>query len=112
MGRGGAVDRRVEAELNQPRQEADVVDVGVGEQHPVDRLGVEGGGLPVPEPQLLLALEEPGVQQHAGAVVGQQVLRAGHRTGGSVEGDLELGHGGSSGRCRNPGRVSDLANTG
>ena len=103
IGRRRAVDRRVEPQLHQPRQVPDVIDVGVGEQHVLDRRGLETRVLPIPEPQLLEPLEETGVEQHSGLAGVQQVTRAGDRTGGTMERDTErIGHGltTSGGRSR------------
>ena len=50
-------------------QVAAVVQVGVGENHRVDLVGRQGQWLPVAKAQLLVALEQPAIHQHAFAVV-------------------------------------------
>ena len=56
----------------QQRQGAGVVDVGMGQDHGVERGRVDREGRPVAQPQLLLALEQPGVDEHAVAVRGDE----------------------------------------
>jgi hypothetical protein len=55
----------VEAVADDSRQQARVVDVGVCEEQVIDACGLVRGLAPVQEPQLLQALEEPGVHLDA-----------------------------------------------
>jgi hypothetical protein len=73
LGRGRAPDRTGEAVTGEGRQGAGVVDVGVREDHGVDRRGIDGEALPVPLPEPLDPLEEPAVDEHAAAADVDQV---------------------------------------
>ena len=78
-GGRGAEDVAPEALLDQPRHAPDVVDVGVGEDEGPDLPRVVGRLRPVPQAQLLQALEHPAVHEQAFPARLQEVLRAGDR---------------------------------
>ena len=59
-----------------------MIDVRMGEDHGIDRRGVDGEPLPVLGPQGLRPLEEPTVDEQAGPGVFDQKSRACHRAGG------------------------------
>ncbi len=64
-GRLGAVDRAAVALCHEARQEAGVVEVGVGEDDRVDLLRPERERAPVALLELLVALEEAAVDEQA-----------------------------------------------
>ena len=73
------------AQLHQPGQEAAVVDVRMRQHHCIDVGRGQGQGLPVAQPQLLDALEQPAVDQQLAALVLEQVFRPGDSIGGAKE---------------------------
>ena len=81
------MDVAVVAVAGEQGQVAAVVQVGVGENHRIDLVGRQGQWLPVAKAQLLVALEQPAIHQHAFAVVAHQVLRPGHGAGSAQKGD-------------------------
>ncbi len=85
--RGCAVDGAAEAVAREERQRAGVVDMSVGEDDGVDRRGRHREGLPVPQPELLRALEETGVHQDRPARGANQVAGAGDRACRAEEAD-------------------------
>ncbi|MPM75061.1 hypothetical protein SDC9_122052 [bioreactor metagenome] len=89
----GRPDVPGEPVLDQPRQVAAVVHVGVGEHHVVDvgRIHREGG--PVHRAPVLLALVHPRVDEDAPPADGEEELRAGHGAGRAEEGEGRGSHG-------------------
>jgi hypothetical protein len=63
---------------HQPRQEADVVKMGVRQDNGVERCRRDRELLPVAFPQLLEPLKQAAIDEDALAAVLQQVLRPGH----------------------------------
>ena len=90
-GGRGAVDRSVEALLDQIGQVAAVVDVGMAEQHRVDVAGPEGKFLVANAALGAMALEQSAVQQQRLAAGVNLVHRAGDGAGGTPEGDGGFG---------------------
>ena len=74
-------DRSREAGLDDVRDQAAVVEVGMGQQDRVDRLRVVGQRNPVADRLVRAALEHPAIDQDRGPVGGQQILRTGHGRG-------------------------------
>ena len=70
-----------EAALDQQREQAAVVEVGVGQQDGVDLGRVEGERDPVADRLVGAALEHAAVDQDAGPLGHEQVLGAGHGRG-------------------------------
>jgi hypothetical protein len=64
---------------HEARETADVVEVGVGEDDRIDLRRIEVGLRPVPQAQLLLALEHPGVDEEPPVPRLQEVLGPGDR---------------------------------
>jgi hypothetical protein len=87
-----AVDRPGEAVAAEPRQVTRVVDVSVAQDHRAERARVHRERGPVTLAQLLQALEEPAVEQHAAVPVLEQVLGAGDRAPGTSEEGQGLVH--------------------
>lgn len=73
------------AQLAEPRHVARVVDVGVGQDDSVQRLRVEWRAAPVLLAELLVALEEPAIDEDASAVALDEVARARDGIRGSQE---------------------------
>ena len=90
-----APDRPVVAFRDQPRQQAAVVDMGVGHQHPIDLAGIECEGLAVEGLQAPRALEKAAINQQPAAIEGELHARACHRQAGAVDGQGRKAHGGS-----------------
>jgi hypothetical protein len=88
--RPGGEDAPPEALLEEPGQVAAVVDVGVREHDPVERGGVDGQPIPVPQAELLEPLVEAAIEEQAPARRLHQELRAGHRADPAQE--LDRGH--------------------
>jgi hypothetical protein len=84
-GRARGDDGAAIALPHQQRQRAGMVQVRVRQHHRVERARVEGQGLPVHQTKLLVALEQPAIDQHAPPAVLDEVLRAGHRPGRAEE---------------------------
>jgi hypothetical protein len=84
-GGPGGVHGRLHPQLHRPRQPAGVIDVGVGQQHVVDRAQVEGRRLPVAQAQFLQALEQAAVHEDAALARLQQVAGTGDAACGAVE---------------------------
>lgn len=74
--------------VGQQRQVAAVVEVCVGQHHCMDLVWRHRQRVPVAQAQLLVALEQPAVDQQALLAVGDQVLRPGHRVGTAQEVDV------------------------
>ena len=64
-------------------QVSGVVDVRVGQHHGVDRCLIGDTLAPVPQAQLLHALEQSAVEQNAVPADGEEMHRAGHGAGGA-----------------------------
>ena len=86
--RVGAVRLAGEPLAHQDGQIAAVIDVRMGEQHRVDRARVDGQRLPIAQPKLLVALEQPAIDQDAAGARFDEVFRARDGPGGSQERDL------------------------
>ena len=88
-GEGGRpvarVDRAVEPVAHERGDVPAVVEVGVAEDDRVDGGRVERQGRPVAQPQLLRALEQPAVEEHACGVGLEEELAAGHGAGPTEE---------------------------
>src|SRR5690606_16590577 len=78
-------DRPLVAALDQYRQAAAVVDVGVTEHHRVQGVDIEGKGLEVAALVLFAALDHAAVQQQAMTVGLDLVAGTGDLTGRAVE---------------------------
>jgi hypothetical protein len=72
------VDLALETERNQPRQQAGMVDVGVGEDDEIDAARIEVKGAVVFGARLAAALEHPAIHQKTHAVGFQQIAGTGH----------------------------------
>src|SRR3972149_2682479 len=66
--RGAAGDRRVAPLLKKARQIAGVVNVRVGQHHPVDGFRIDRELIPVPKPQLFEPLVEAAVHEEPAAL--------------------------------------------
>ena len=82
----GAPDRTAETHPDEPRQEATMVDVSVGEQHGVDRGRVDRELVPVREAEFFATLEESAVDQDPTAGRVEQGLAPRHGPGPADEG--------------------------
>jgi hypothetical protein len=82
-----AVDRPGEPLGNEARQEAGVIQVGMGEQHRVQPVGRERERIPVALLELFVSLEEAAVDEDGGVPPGEQGGAAGDATAGSEECD-------------------------
>ena len=71
--------------LDDARQVTDVIKMGVGEHHGVERLHIEGNGPPVAFAEFLEALEEAAVDEDVGAVGFEEILRPGDGARGAVK---------------------------
>jgi hypothetical protein len=87
-GRLGGEDRSTKTLLDEQRQAAGVVDVGVAENDVVELFGVEGEGLPVSSVPLLAALDQPAVEEDALTVELDQMTRPGNFARCAVEGEF------------------------
>ena len=81
MRGGRAVHLAPEALTRQQRQVAAVVNVRVGEDHGVDLSRIDRQRRPVAQAQLLVALEQPAVDQYPRCALLNQVFRAGDGVG-------------------------------
>ena len=97
---GGGEDGPVVAGAHQARQPAGVIDVGVRQHHHVDRLRLHRQRRPVALAQLLGALEQAAVHQHAHPVVLEEESGAGDRARRAEE--VDGAHRGAD--CRRSGR--------
>ena len=86
-GRGGAEHRAGEAVAGQGGQVPDVVEVRMGHHDRVDARRIHRERRPVAEPELLVALEHPAVDEDAAVTVLDQEPAAGHGAGGAEEVD-------------------------
>ena len=77
----GAPEPAAESAPREPREVAAVVDVRVRKQHCVDPPRVDRGRRPIAQPQLLVALEQPAVDEQRAPARLDEILRAGHRAG-------------------------------
>jgi hypothetical protein len=84
----GAEYATVVAVRDQARQIADVIEVRVSEDNGIERRGRDRKRLPVARAQFLQALEQTAVEQHAPAIVLDQILGPGDRARGTEEGQL------------------------
>ena len=82
------VDLPAEAVFDQDREGAGVVDVGVAQDHGVDRRGIERVVAIGAVGFVSLALHQPAVEEDAVSVGLDQVARAGHRPRRAVKRDL------------------------
>src|SRR5687768_18547604 len=80
---GRAVHRSLEPLRDEPWQPSAVVDVGMREDDDIDGFGWNGERSPVAQAEAFESLEQSAIDQDALAVDVQQVLGAGHGTGGS-----------------------------
>ena len=80
-----AEDAAAKSAADQPRQIAAVIEMRVREDHRVDALGIDRQRRPVAEPQLLQALKETAVDEHAVAAEVEQMFGAGDGAGGAEE---------------------------
>ena len=105
-GAGGAVDGAAKAGATQAREEAAVIEVGVGQDDRVElrrlivlaavgRSGRGQEGRTVSQAQLLETLIEAAVDEHAGVTGVEEIPGAGDGAGGAEEGQREgaCGHG-------------------
>jgi hypothetical protein len=83
--RGRAVDGTLEPVAHQLRQETAMIDVCVGQHHPLQRRWLEGERRPIPEPQFLQSLEHAAIDEQAIVADLEQESRAGDRAGTAVE---------------------------
>ena len=89
-GGGSAINRPPKAVADEPRQIAYVVDMGMGQHHRLHARRIERQRLPILQSQRLEALKQPAIDEHAGLLGCEQILRAGDGFRRAVEG--ELGH--------------------
>ena len=87
-GRRGAHDRAPEALVDEQRQQAAVVEVGVGEDDGVERRRVDAQRHPVAHRLVGAALEHAAVDEDAGPTRVDEVARAGDRARSAEEGQL------------------------
>ena len=87
----GTQDLAREALLDQGRKIAGVVQMGMGEQHRIDRGRLDGKLRPVALAQLLVALEQAAIDQDALASGLDQVTRTGDGAGGTEKLQRRLG---------------------
>jgi hypothetical protein len=71
--------------LDQERQIAAVIEVGMGQNDRVDLPGIEGKRRAIAQPQVFEALEQPAVDKDLATAGRDQVFGAGHRPGGAPE---------------------------
>ena len=76
-GGGGRIDRTAKAERPQARQQPAVVDVGMRQQHEIERLRIEAPVAPVQRARIGPALEHAAVDDEAGARCFEQETRSG-----------------------------------
>jgi hypothetical protein len=95
------MDRPFVAGLHEQRQQAAVVEMGVGQEDGVELGRVEGERDPVADRLVRAALEHPAVDEDLSALRGQQELRPGDGRGAAEELDVHARHGDSAaGRTR------------
>ena len=85
--RFGGDDGLVEAVRDKTWHKARVIEMGMRDDHRVDRGRIDGELGPVQLAQLLLTLEQAAVDQDPGLGGLDQELGAGHRAGGTKETD-------------------------
>jgi len=83
--RPGTPDLSGEAVANEQRKIAAVIDVGVREDHPVQRVRIDGQRRPVAQPQLLVALKQSAIDEYLVKAAAQQILGAGNGAGAAEE---------------------------
>jgi len=86
-------DGAAEAPAHQLRDQADVIEVGVGEDDAVDGGGLEREPAPVARLGLLVALEHPAVDEQPALAEVEQRRAAGHGAARADEGDFGQGSG-------------------
>ncbi len=86
-----AEDPAAKAGGHEPRQISAVIKVRMGQDDGVDGGRVDRQRLPVAEPQVLQALKQPAIDEDTPAADLEEVLGAGHRTGGAKKGQGERG---------------------
>ncbi len=91
------VDRAAVAGLDQQRDEAAMVEVGMGQEHGVEVGCIEGERDPVADRFVRAALEHPAVDEDPGPLGDEQELRAGDGRRATEEVDLHGAHGDSAG---------------
>ena len=85
-GATGAENSPPKSLRDKTRYISDVVEVRVRQDDRRDRLGFNGKRVPVALAEILQALEQSAIDEHTGSPVLEEVLGAGHRTGGSKKG--------------------------
>ncbi len=86
LARGaGGDDLAAEAALGEQRQPPAMVEVGMGQEHEVDRRRLEAEGLGIVLGKLAAALEHAAIDEDALAGALDQMARAGDRAVGAVE---------------------------
>jgi len=73
---------------HQQRQRARMVEVRMGQDHGIQARRIDRQGLPVQQAQVLVALEQPAIDQQPAARMFEQVFRSGHGAGCAKEGKL------------------------
>jgi hypothetical protein len=101
----GAVHGSAEAVPDESRQVPDVIEVGVCDDDGVDRRGVDRKRRPVAQAQLLLALEQAAVDEHAATAGVEQKPAARDGASASEEPKYRAGCCGSGGLRRAANRV-------
>ena len=99
-GAGGGVDRSFVPVLDQQRQQAAVVEMGMGQQHGVEIGRIEGERDAVADRFVRAALEHPAIDEDLGPLGDEQVLRAGDGRRAAEEGDLHGRMVTAQGPCR------------
>ncbi len=92
-GPGGRVDGTLEPRLDQQRQQAAMVEVGVGQHDGVELGRLERERDPVPDGLVGRALEHAAIDQHPGLIGREQELRAGDGGRAPEKVDLHARHG-------------------
>ena len=104
------VDRAAVAGLDQERDQAAMVEMGMGQEHGVDVACIECERDPVADRFVRAALEHPAVDEDPGPFGDEQELRAGDGGRATEEVDLHARHGDSARpRSWRAGRVSSVA---
>ena len=83
---------------DQERQVAAVVDVRMGQDERVERARIKREWGPVAQAQLLVALEQAAVDEHAACARSDEMFRAGHRAGGAKKCEVHSASAGASPR--------------
>src|SRR6266700_5391388 len=84
-----AIDRAFESVLDQKRKITAVIEVSVGQNDGLDFSGLERQRLPVPQSQLLEALEQPAINQETLLIVIKEIFGASYRSGCPQEGNFQ-----------------------